>query len=90
MTPHDINTATGLTTAKIWSWVPAGPNAKTDRLTVSRKVTHTQISRFHSPCVIYFRSWSGLCDLSRGDNSVTTAAAVGISVLSHAVSTWDG
>jgi hypothetical protein len=32
-TPHDKQTAIVLTTAKIWSWVPEGLNAKTDGLT---------------------------------------------------------
>jgi hypothetical protein len=33
--PHD-KTATVLTTAKIWSWVPEGLNAKTDGLIVAK------------------------------------------------------
>jgi hypothetical protein len=33
--PHGNNTATVLTVAKIWSWVPEGLNAKTDRQTDS-------------------------------------------------------
>jgi hypothetical protein len=37
-TPHDSTTIV-LATAKIWSWVPDGLNAKLDWLTVSRKVT---------------------------------------------------
>jgi hypothetical protein len=49
-TPHDNNTTTVLTIAKIWSWVPKGLNAKADWLTdltvwptISRKVTLTLI-----------------------------------------------
>lgn len=40
--------------------------------------------------LIYFRSRSCICDLSRGDYNVTTAAAVGSSLLLHAIFAWDG
>lgn len=40
--------------------------------------------------VIYFRSRSGIRDVPRSNNNVTTATAVGSSFLLHAVFTWDG
>jgi len=41
--PTTNKTADVLTRTKIWSWVPEGLNAKTDRVTVSRKMTLTLI-----------------------------------------------